>query len=116
MRKTFPWLRELLTRFHASWIAGAKSQEGENPNGGEDRPVCFAYAMPMPGHRRLYVWPPVVPTSSCQCSALAREIKRARRIRARSRKCLAAAANPFLGRGHLDTRLANHTLDGLKRK
>jgi hypothetical protein len=67
----------------------------------------------MPGHRRLYVWPPVVPTSSCQCSALAREIKRARRIRARSRKCLAAAANPFLGRGHLDTRLANHTLDGL---
>jgi hypothetical protein len=45
MRKTFPWLRELLTRFHASWIAGAKSQKGENPNGGEDRPVCFAYAM-----------------------------------------------------------------------
>jgi hypothetical protein len=47
MRKTFPWLRELLTRFHASWIVGAKSQEGENPNGGggEDRPVCFAYAM-----------------------------------------------------------------------
>jgi hypothetical protein len=34
MRKTFPLLRELLTRFHASWIAGAKSQEGENPNGG----------------------------------------------------------------------------------
>jgi hypothetical protein len=22
-----------------------KSQEGENPNGGEDRPVYFAYAM-----------------------------------------------------------------------
>jgi hypothetical protein len=36
---------ELLTRFLASWIAGAKSQKGENPNGGEDRPVCFAYAM-----------------------------------------------------------------------
>jgi hypothetical protein len=45
MRKTFPWLLELLTRFLASWIAGAKSQKGENPNGGEDRPVCFAYAM-----------------------------------------------------------------------
>jgi hypothetical protein len=33
--------------------------------------VRYAYA------RRLYVWPPVVLTSSCQCSALAREIKRA---------------------------------------
>jgi hypothetical protein len=32
MRKTFPWLLELLTRFLASWIAGAKSHE--NPNGG----------------------------------------------------------------------------------
>jgi hypothetical protein len=76
---------ESLLDFLSSWIADAKSQEGENPNGGRTgrsalRTLC------------LYVWPPVVLTSSCQCSVLAREIKRAsRRIRVRSRKCLAAA-------------------------
>jgi hypothetical protein len=37
----------------------AKKAKGE-----EDRPVCFAYAVPMPGHRLLYVWLPVVLTSS----------------------------------------------------
>jgi hypothetical protein len=42
--KTFLGLREL-TRFLASWIADGNSQESENPKWGEDRPVCFAYAM-----------------------------------------------------------------------
>jgi hypothetical protein len=51
MRKTFPWLRELLTRFLASWIAGAKSQEGENPNGGRTgrsalRTLCVSKTAP----------------------------------------------------------------------
>jgi hypothetical protein len=46
----------------------------------------------------------------CQCSALARELKRAKRILARPRRNLAAVSNTILGRGHLGTQLArSHT-------
>jgi hypothetical protein len=63
----------------------------------------------MLGHRLLYVWLPVVLTSSV-VNAQRLPGSSSKRILARPRKYLAAVSNPLLGHGHLGTQLArSHT-------